>query len=171
MNKIAIVLIIVLSINIETIAQWETQNSGVTENLIDVSFVDSINGCVIGENATILTTKDGGANWVKQTSPITDADFTKVEMITPDIGYIIGKDGLVLKTENGGNDWLKLETGYDHNFSDLSFTNTQKGWLASWKETQTERIGAIMHTDDGGTTWTLFLLNYLVQPFLWQLIF
>jgi photosystem II stability/assembly factor-like uncharacterized protein len=137
-----------------TNAQWEMQISGVNANLIDVSFVDSLNGCVIGDSSTILTTHDGGENWTKQVSPIDTIRFTKVQFITQNTGFIIGENGLFLATTDGGNVWINKETGYYYNFSDLSFVDSLNGWLSCWLETQSERIGVILHTVDGGDTWT-----------------
>ncbi|MBK8947234.1 MAG: hypothetical protein IPM32_18490 [Ignavibacteriae bacterium] len=55
-------------------AQWETQESRVTVDLIDVCFVDSLNGWVIEIVQLYLPTNDGGENW-------------KLEKIEEEIGF------------------------------------------------------------------------------------
>ncbi len=65
-------LIIIVSISLgQTI--WTTQNSGTNKFLTDVFFIDENNGWITGWTGTILHTTDGGANWVDQGAPPTNA--------------------------------------------------------------------------------------------------
>ena len=136
-----------------SIAQWETQNSGVSADLLDVCFVDSLHGWVIGENSTILATTDGGDNWIKQVNPIDTLGFTKVQFTTAQTGFIVGEKGLVLTTSNGGETWVKIECGSDYDFQDASFVNDTLGWVCGTRNTNVAGDGIILHTTDGGRTW------------------
>lgn len=42
------------------------QLSGITERLLDVSFIDSSNGVAVGYQGTILRTTNAGVTWVNQ---------------------------------------------------------------------------------------------------------
>ena len=46
-----------------TSSQWLVLNSGTTEKLRDVNFLDTEYGVVAGDNATVLLTRDGGQTW------------------------------------------------------------------------------------------------------------
>ena len=66
-----ILIIIVLCSSLPTDAQWTCQNSGVTNELLGISFVDSLNGWIVGSEGLILNTEDGGITWNKQESHVT----------------------------------------------------------------------------------------------------
>jgi photosystem II stability/assembly factor-like uncharacterized protein len=152
-----ILLVIFLSYMGNLDAQWTEQESGVIEKLTDVSFVDSQHGIIIGSNETILITIDGGSNWTKVGSPVKDAGFKKVQLIDKDNGFIVGNSGLILKTVDGGYNWSNISSLFmKYHFSDLSFIDSQEGWISCWwqsESTPIERIGAILHTSDGGNEW------------------
>jgi photosystem II stability/assembly factor-like uncharacterized protein len=57
------VLIITCILVTDAMAQWVTQNSGITKNLSSVYFKDANTGYVVGDSGTILKTTDGGLNW------------------------------------------------------------------------------------------------------------
>ena len=154
--KHLIILVLFAALNSKSHCQWSDQKSGVSVNLIDVSFVDPMNGCIIGEESTILTTNDGGTKWIKRQSPINDINFTKVQLVNQNNGFIVGENGLILKTVDGGINWTALNSLY-YNYSDISFVDSMNGWLSCWKETPSEKIGAILHTSDGGNNWEIQL--------------
>jgi hypothetical protein len=51
---------------------WVKQNSGTTNGLHSVAFVDSVIGYASGENGTILKTTNGGLSWVNISPGISD---------------------------------------------------------------------------------------------------
>jgi photosystem II stability/assembly factor-like uncharacterized protein len=158
--KHLIILVLFAALYSKSHCQWFDQKSGVSVNLIDVSFVDPMHGCIIGEESTILTTNDGGWNWVKRQSPVDDATFTKVQIIDESNGFIVGNDGLILKSVDGGKTWLQIYNQFDYNFSDISFIDSQNGWISCWLTDYTSpsrRDGAILHTSDGGIQWEIQL--------------
>jgi photosystem II stability/assembly factor-like uncharacterized protein len=137
----------------EVFAQWEIQESGVTTNLRDVSFVNYHLGWAVGDSATIIATTDGGKTWQKQICPIDTVIFEKVYFINKDVGYIIGRSGSIVSTKDGGKSWVVNESGVDYSLFDLSFVNTEIGWAVGGDLYQTRRTGVIIHTEDGGQTW------------------
>ena len=90
---------------------WAAQNSGTTERLYGVDFVDANVGWAVGEgpyggSATILKTTDGGATWTAEASDPTYAALHSVTFIDASTGWAVGKDlwgAMILKTTNGGH--------------------------------------------------------------------
>ena len=55
------------------IGQWEYQNTGITNNLRGIYFLDETTGFAVGDafapnSAPILKTVDGGMNWILKAS-------------------------------------------------------------------------------------------------------
>lgn len=48
---------------VPTFAQWTHQDSGVTNELSGICFVDSFHGWIVGSDGLILRTADGGIYW------------------------------------------------------------------------------------------------------------
>jgi photosystem II stability/assembly factor-like uncharacterized protein len=80
---------------------WKLQNSGTTNTLYDVSFVDVNNGFAVGESGTILRTTDGGIKWTQQESGTVNT-LLGISMIDTNICTIVGDNGTILRTTNGG---------------------------------------------------------------------
>ena len=145
-----------------SIAQWEIQNSGVTVNLKDVCFVDSLYGWVIGDSATILHTYNGGDSWIQQQSPSDTLVFNKIQFLNREIGYIVGSGGLILLTKDGGLNWFKKESGTTLPFRDLSFVNEKKGWVVG----SDRMYSIILNTTDGGNTWNSVISSSESPPYI-----
>jgi photosystem II stability/assembly factor-like uncharacterized protein len=80
---------------------WTLANSGTTESLFGVKFVDAMTGYACGNAGAIIRTTDGGDNWFTQASPINEI-LTDVWFTSASTGYISTWSGKVLKTTNGG---------------------------------------------------------------------
>jgi photosystem II stability/assembly factor-like uncharacterized protein len=128
---------------------WISQNSGTTNVLEDVFFVDNKTGTAIGRalttGSTILKTTDGGAHWFQQTSG--SFRSPKAVFFTDSItGWIITSFyGSFLRTTNGGTSWFQHDNG--DLLQDISFANQNIG-------TAVGANGKILNTIDGGETWT-----------------
>ena len=149
---------------------WEIQNSGVTDLLFDVTFIDTLHGWAVGDNSTIIATSDGGKTWQRQTSPVDSIFFDKVVFVTPDVGYINANrkisqpdrqlyQGFLLRTSDGGHHWEVRETGLEPGYLsyDFCFITPQAGWIAAGLRDNlmpSANVGRILRTDDGGESWT-----------------
>ena len=125
---------------------WTLQNSGTTERLNEVCFVDLINGFAVGNEGTILKTTDGGINWIVLTDTISN-DLKGVSFTDALIGTIVGSEGIILRTSNGGENWEPQTSGTTNNLNSVCFTDDSIG-------TTVGSAGIILRTIDGGTTWT-----------------
>jgi len=128
-----------------TFSQWIEQNSGVKDNLVDVCFVDSLNGWALAEKGFILHTNDGGLVWEKQIFPDQTDQLYKVQFSDINNGAVIGSFGTFMLTNNGGNTWQELTFPYKGNINDLYYMDSLNLWTIGW--------GYILHSSDGGYNW------------------
>ena len=126
---------------------WLTQSSGTTKSLRGVSFTDSDNGTVVGQDGTIIRTTNGGTTWISQSSGTTEWLYG-VSFTDSDNGTIVGGHGLILRTTDGGTTWevQRSSSIYRSDLGGVSFTDSTNGTTAGGMET-------ILKTTDGGTTW------------------
>jgi photosystem II stability/assembly factor-like uncharacterized protein len=128
-------------------------------------------GWVVGDSlgdgyGVILHTTDGGKNWVRQGSPgeIPDVDLVTVSAIDACNAWVAGgiSDGfgVILRTTDGGRNWIRqgsIDQIPDGQISAIYAINKQIAWAAGFEFDaggDTEGDGVILHTKDGGRTWT-----------------
>ena len=147
--------------------EWHFQDSGTTETLYDVCFVDENHGWAVGYNSTIIATTDGGKSWVRQVCPVDSFILRKVEFINEQVGYCIGDthplkglrvpDGTFFHTHDGGVSW-RAEKFDLYNFwsmKDIVFVDENNGWISGLSSNKEKHYdyGILIHTDNGGETW------------------
>ena len=122
---------------------WILQDSGDTNPLDDLFFVDSMNGWAVGNN--LLRTVDGGENWTSQ--PISGS-FNSVFFIDENRGWASGSR--VIRTLDGGENWDEIARSAPVRptssiFSGIHFFDSQNG---------TGFAGFGVHsTSNGGDSW------------------
>src|SRR3990172_4655700 len=90
---LAIIFIVHCTILItDCYSQWILQNSGTTNHLYDVYFINTQTGWACGNNGTIVKTTNGGNNWFGQTSGIT-FPLRSIHFVNANIGYCVGGGG------------------------------------------------------------------------------
>lgn len=139
----------------------------------------------VGQMGHILYSDDKGRAWTQATVPVS-VDLTSVFFATSQVGWATGHDGVVLKTSDGGKTWTLVLEGRQaakllvdyysaqdragnpamaaalveskrylkedgaRPFLDVWFKDEKSGFvIGAW--------GLILHTDDGGKTWTPWL--------------
>lgn len=126
---------------------WIPKLSGTTENLFNVFFNGPDNGYVIGDDATILRSTDGGANWTSISNPGTYFAFGGPELRAIDFldlqNGIVGGDGYTFTTTDGGVTWSISTNDLDK----ISFATETRGFAVGLN-------GAFLETKDGGSTWS-----------------
>ena len=152
MRKILFILFILFVVR--TYAQtWETQNSGVTNTLRSVCFVDTLNGWVTTDSSIYLHTTDSGKNWMIEKVNNDNYGIERIQFITKDIGYACGSYGRLFSTRDGGKTWLRYAGVFEIDFQDLFFVNETEGWAVGQRYGDNWGRGMIVHTSDGGITW------------------
>ncbi|MEK7353207.1 MAG: CARDB domain-containing protein, partial [Chloroflexota bacterium] len=137
---------------------WAFQTSNTTNLLNSVSFVDANNGWAVGQSGTILHTTNGGANWTSQTSNTT-ANLIGVSAFSANQSWAVGDSMARLYTTNGGSTWTVQNQAASPSYliKAVDFITPLEGWagvsspLGKGFQIYTN---VIMHTLDGGTTWT-----------------
>lgn len=86
---------------------WQVLNSGVTDDLHDVAFLNDQVGVAVGANKTILRTTDGGKSWNRVIGrQVEDDYFASVVFGNDKVGYVQGNGtGNLYRTLDGGKTW------------------------------------------------------------------
>ena len=128
---------------------WADLNSGITNDLEDVYFVDNTNGWAVGRQGKIIRTINGGTSWSTQNSATTK-DLNKIFMVSSSLGYAVGDGGTGIKYN--GTSWSTLNISFSQDMYGVYFLDATTGWVSGdW--------GCIKMTTDGGSTWTTQMSN------------
>ena len=71
--------------------------------LLGVKFRDSLIGCAVGANGTLIRTVDGGTTWSTPSLPAIGSTFlTDIEFTQWTRAYAVGNNGLILQSLDDG---------------------------------------------------------------------
>jgi photosystem II stability/assembly factor-like uncharacterized protein len=84
--------------------RWDTQQSGVTDDLHAVSFVSAKTGWAAGDHNVVIKTSDGGATWKLLTERQALNKFTSVDFVDESEGWAQSMS-VLLHTTDGGESW------------------------------------------------------------------
>jgi len=165
---------------------YKTTDGGSTWNPIDnavggiYQFVDANNGWMegatignIGEGNlnNIYHTTDGGSIWIQQASNIGKANALYFSDLLH--GWVVGENGLVLKTTDGGSNWTAVTNASITSVSNsksVFFLDANNGWITNEEPSWPNH--AILHTTNGGNSWTHqdpnFLNGSMFNIFFWD---
>ncbi len=138
-------------------ATWNTVATGVSDDLLSLSFSGSIGICG-GLSQTILRTADSGASWIVAVSGFFGGGYYGAHMLDANTGYLAGENtifqSIVGKTTDGGANWdysAFYINGAEARLYDLYFFDANNGVTAAavWDAT-----GAVSRTTNGGGSWT-----------------
>ncbi len=146
-------------------AQWVPQNSGTTQNLNKVQFVDANTGWAVGDSGTILHTTNAGITWEQKPSGTT-MRLNDIVFINESYGLIVGGKGteyyygnVLLYTSDGGSNWVEqiLDTALSLNA--VFYLNENIGWVAGARFEYSDSSNdynvfpVILKTTTGGSNW------------------
>lgn len=102
---------------------------------------------VVGSFASWLTSDDGAASWETDTLD-EDLILTNIQFLDDQNAIMAGEFGTVMKSNDGGATWERLPPLIDEFYpQDMYFKDPDEGWIIGLG-------GAILHTVDGGESWT-----------------
>jgi photosystem II stability/assembly factor-like uncharacterized protein len=150
---------------------WDSATVPSTDPYMQIQHVQLVDNTIgyaliyIVNKAAIAKTTDGGQTWaiIKTDNTQFTPAFTALSFVDAQNGYISTFDFYgnpnkfsLLKTTDGGASWTQLNfpSGLPGNIGTtqinaLKFTDMQHGWVAGGGT-----LSFILHTDDGGSTWT-----------------
>lgn len=127
---------------------WAVQNSGTTQNLKDVFFVNNSLGFALGDSG-IIKTSDGGNTW---SGIFSGTGLVKLHFPTATTGYVSGMtNASLLKTTDGGNTWNDISPNIpNYSGGGIWFTSADTGYYAAGNFSTDCKI---LKTSDGGISW------------------
>lgn len=129
---------------------WAIINVPTEAKLLDIAFTENPqHGYLVGSNATILETNDGGDTWKPLNLELDDSRyrFDAVSFAGKE-GWIAGEPGLLLHTTDEGRSWsrIALSEKLPGNPISVSALGPNAAEMAT-------DVGAIYQTQDGGKNW------------------
>ena len=146
--------LLVLIVSSDLMAGFEIQKSGTIENLNSVYFVSKRVGFAVGDNGTVLKTRNSGKSWMSLETH-THINLKGVWFIDRETGFVIGDKNTVLSTYDGGRSWSEVDMPMVADYSAIQFTDPINGYIVG----QYDKGGVFMKTEDGGVTWTCKIIN------------
>lgn len=131
---------------------WKTVNGGKTwtrvqtdvpKTIYSMLFLNETTALAAGNSGTLMKTDDGGETWTLIPTPYENVLMNMVKV--GDSILIAGTEGVVLKLQNGKI--TELDTKIYSWLSGIDFAKEKHGILVGGR-------GTLMHTNDGGKTWT-----------------
>lgn len=126
---------------------WVRMNTGNTNTITAIHFVNQLTGWYASNSSNIRKTTDGGATWVQQGAGIASGS-NDIWLKDLNNGFITGNNGALRKTSNGGSTWQTIASGVTTDLRRIFFANNNLGFIASSN-------GQILRTTDGGNTWNI----------------
>ena len=91
------------------VVEWDTECTSAIEEegikFLSVSFLDSENGIISGENGAIIASSDGGISWEYRDAPseVSTKSIIDIEYYSTIRAYAISEEGHILKSSREGN--------------------------------------------------------------------
>jgi len=161
MKTISFILLFIIQLQAQE--NWNIVNSGTTDNLKDVFFIDNQYGWIIGYSGTLLRTVDAGESWNSIIIPY--QNLKAIQFVNQNIGWIVGD--LIIKSTDGGSLWFEQEGGLDYYLEDMHFFDDQIGVICGG----TIGKGKILRTTDAGNQWNENSIAAVYTPRLLSIFF
>ena len=134
---------------------WQSQESPVVEDLISVSFSDSIFGWAVTKNGKVIHTADGGEQW-DLISSLEGFIPQEIFFQNRDTGWMVGSytiyvdTSYILRSNDGGLSWNMNYKRIASKLNDIYFVNDLVGYAVGFEG---DTICLRMKTNTGGNSW------------------
>ncbi len=140
---------------------WYKVESGTFQSLNDISFSDNQNGMIVGDRGVVLKTSDGGLSW--SAINIQTLNYLKaIALSNTDHGVSVGWNFYLpnlslYHISAGGSIWQdRVSAVTRKKVKSISFSDLNNGLAVG-------DSGTLLHTTDGGGTWTRRLQGSLFE--------
>jgi photosystem II stability/assembly factor-like uncharacterized protein len=102
---------------------WISINSGITNKIYCLSYLDTAIVWLTGSNGLIMRSTNNGTNWVTIPSGTTSdlKYFSTRYSNTDSVYYICGNNGVILQSTNRGVNWISTLTPTTNNLNSISY--------------------------------------------------
>ncbi len=136
---------------------WTQVNVPVRATLTAVYFADASNGWVVGHDATILRSSDGGKTWkLQHFEPALEKALLDIYFLDTAHGFAVGAYGLLYETTDGGDNWNEVDSPIreeELHFNAIGKLNNGDLFIAGEQ-------GTLAISSDSGATWSLLESPY-----------
>ena len=134
MKNIILILFTFLFFTQTSEAQWYVQQSGTTNPLYDIEFINRSTGWSCGDGGYIIKTTNGGENWIQQGAGVTFEPLLGIHPVDSNTVYAVGYFRTIVKSTDGGTTWIKIESGMqeDGSYECVFFINNLTGWIGNF---------------------------------------
>ncbi len=149
-GDLGVILHTTFEIDKDNVRKWKHQRGGPRFHnsadglLLGLDFISNKKGWVVGENGTILHTRNGGVTWESQSNP-THLLFD-ICTVSETETYVVGDRGTILQTDDSGAVWKSQDSRTPECFGGTYFITPDEGWAVA-------EAGVILHTSNGGAVW------------------
>jgi len=135
---------------------WYPLNSGTTNDLPGISFINANVGFSAGFNGTIVKTTNGGSSWFLPGSggPL-PTDLYDISAANQDTGWIVGPRGFIGKTVNGGTSGFSQISNTPADLFFVFALDVNTAWAGGFDYNTANGGGVLLHTVNGGANWSI----------------
>ena len=118
--------------------------------ILDGTFIDELNGVLVGGGGTILNTEDGGSAWnePKFAADPVRTKLNAIDFVDRKTGWAVGCDGKIYATNDAGKAWREQNSSVIVDLFDIAFVDARVGFAVGDN-------GTILRTLDAGASWQI----------------
>ncbi len=142
--------------------------------LRSIEFVDANVGYCGSLNGQLYRTANGGATWTDISASMSPPPQGICGLSTPDASTVYGcglwaGPAYIYKSTDGGSSWSHMDmSAYATRLVDVHFTHPDTGFVTG-TATPASNGGVILHTTDGGASWTVVHTTHTITDIVWKI--
>jgi len=128
---------------------WIIQPTPTRANLQAIAAWNSSDVVAVGDQGTVMLTRDGGDTWADVPSVPKNKEFNKllsVRILPDGAAWAVGEEGAVLQSTDHGTSWKRMRAPQDVTLHDIAGVGSQI-WAVG-------EFGKIVTSQDDGATWS-----------------
>lgn len=146
-----ILILLLLSSRVIADPYYTIQESGTTNTLRSITFINENTGFAAGSNSTLLRTSNGGINWIDVNLSSSSTLYNCVLFANNTTGFVVSDAGELIKSTNAGLNWQITSMG-SNALKYIYFLNETTGFVSGDN-------GTLFKTTNTGQNWTNVSLN------------